>query len=404
MDWHLKAPWGLTELEQETFPNTQTVGGSSSFGGHRTSKVEFSVDLKLGQLGNSANELLNKWKEPEVSKISSPASGSSKRARAANNGNQPVSCLVDGCTSDLNNCRDYHRRHKVCELHSKTPQVTICGHKQRFCQQCSRFHSLEEFDEGKRSCRKRLDGHNRRRRKPQPEPLSRSGNFLSNYQVGSSSKLLQVQLTNEGIQLIPFSSSHVYPSTTMVSPAWAGVLNTAADARLQNQQQQLWLLDKEKHFLGSSPSTYSTNHLGGKQMSFLQGGSTLLNHHSSLEAPVCQPLLKTIALSESGGARSKMFGDRLTTQVHDSDCALSLLSSPQAQSSGLALNREVHPNSVSLVQPLGSSLHGNSLDPMNSVLMSSGSDSKVHCRGRFHMGSEESQVNETPQTFPFNWE
>lgn len=31
-----------------------------------------------------------------------------------------------------------------------------------------RFHSLEEFDEGKRSCRKRLDGHNRRRRKPQP--------------------------------------------------------------------------------------------------------------------------------------------------------------------------------------------------------------------------------------------
>lgn len=45
-----------------------------------------------------------------------------------------------------------------------------------------RFHSLEEFDEGKRSCRKRLDGHNRRRRKPQPEPLSRSGSFLSNYQ------------------------------------------------------------------------------------------------------------------------------------------------------------------------------------------------------------------------------
>ncbi|KAG6634917.1 hypothetical protein CIPAW_11G005400 [Carya illinoinensis] len=392
MDWHLKAPsWDFTELEQEAFPNTETVGGSSSFGYQSTNEGDFSVDLKLGQLGNSANEpVVNKWKEPGVSKMSSSPSGSSKRARATNNGsNHPVSCLVDGCTSDLSNCRDYHRRHKVCELHSKTPQVTICGQKQRFCQQCSRFHSLEEFDEGKRSCRKRLDGHNRRRRKPQPEPLSRSGNFLSNYQ---------------GTQLMPFSSSHVYPSTNMVSPAWAGVLNTAADARLHNQQQQLQLLDKEKLFLGSSPSTSSTNYMGGKQLSFLQGGSTILNNQSSLEAPECQPLLRTIALSESGGARSKMYGDRLTTRVHDSDCALSLLSSPQSQSSGLALGHMVHPNSVSLVQPLDSSLNGNNLEPMESVLISNGSDSNIHCQGMFHMASEESPANETPQTFPFHWE
>lgn len=32
-----------------------------------------------------------------------------------------------------------------------------------------RFHPLSEFDEGKRSCRRRLAGHNRRRRKTQPE-------------------------------------------------------------------------------------------------------------------------------------------------------------------------------------------------------------------------------------------
>lgn len=30
-----------------------------------------------------------------------------------------------------------------------------------------RFHILAEFDDGKRSCRKRLAGHNKRRRKPQ---------------------------------------------------------------------------------------------------------------------------------------------------------------------------------------------------------------------------------------------
>lgn len=32
-----------------------------------------------------------------------------------------------------------------------------------------RFHVLQEFDEGKRSCRRRLAGHNRRRRKTHPE-------------------------------------------------------------------------------------------------------------------------------------------------------------------------------------------------------------------------------------------
>ena len=34
-----------------------------------------------------------------------------------------------------------------------------------------RFHPLSEFDEGKRSCRRRLAGHNRRRRKTQPEDV-----------------------------------------------------------------------------------------------------------------------------------------------------------------------------------------------------------------------------------------
>jgi hypothetical protein len=36
-----------------------------------------------------------------------------------------------------------------------------------------RFHPLPEFDEGKRSCRRRLEGHNRRRRKTQPDSAAR---------------------------------------------------------------------------------------------------------------------------------------------------------------------------------------------------------------------------------------
>ncbi|KAJ0961988.1 hypothetical protein J5N97_029816 [Dioscorea zingiberensis] len=74
-------------------------------------------------------------------------------------------CQAQGCGADLTHAKHYHRRHKVCEYHSKASIVITAGLSQRFCQQCSRFHVLSEFDQGKRSCRKRLADHNRRRRK-----------------------------------------------------------------------------------------------------------------------------------------------------------------------------------------------------------------------------------------------
>ncbi|CDY50515.1 BnaC06g10070D [Brassica napus] len=78
-------------------------------------------------------------------------------------------CQVDRCTTDLKEDKQYHRRHKVCEVHAKASSVYLAGVKQRFCQQCSRFHELPEFDEAKRSCRRRLAGHNERRRKSSGE-------------------------------------------------------------------------------------------------------------------------------------------------------------------------------------------------------------------------------------------
>ncbi|KDP20990.1 hypothetical protein JCGZ_21461 [Jatropha curcas] len=77
----------------------------------------------------------------------------------------PVSCQADNCTADMTDAKRYHRRHKVCEFHAKAPLVVVAGIQQRFCQQCSRFHGLSEFDDNKRSCRRRLAGHNERRRK-----------------------------------------------------------------------------------------------------------------------------------------------------------------------------------------------------------------------------------------------
>ncbi|KAG8095170.1 hypothetical protein GUJ93_ZPchr0012g20741 [Zizania palustris] len=78
---------------------------------------------------------------------------------------QPPRCQAEGCKADLSGAKHYHRRHKVCEYHAKASVVAGGGKQQRFCQQCSRFHMLTEFDEAKRSCRKRLAEHNRRRRK-----------------------------------------------------------------------------------------------------------------------------------------------------------------------------------------------------------------------------------------------
>uniref|UniRef100_A0A804P3Y0 SBP-type domain-containing protein n=1 Tax=Zea mays TaxID=4577 RepID=A0A804P3Y0_MAIZE len=85
---------------------------------------------------------------------------------------QPPRCQAEGCKADLSAAKHYHRRHKVCEFHTKASAVAAAGKQQRFCQQCSRFHVLAEFDEAKRSCRKRLTEHNRRRRKP----ISAQGN------------------------------------------------------------------------------------------------------------------------------------------------------------------------------------------------------------------------------------
>ncbi|PNX96223.1 squamosa promoter-binding-like protein 13A-like [Trifolium pratense] len=378
MDWNLKASsWDLGGIEEATLPNIETTMEEQEEESNRFGK--FSVDLKLGQVENSVTDQSSSSPLPlckdaiVVSKMASPSSsGSSKRARAINNTTLSVSCLVDGCNSDLSNCRDYHRRHKVCELHSKTPEVTIGGLKQRFCQQCSRFHSLDQFDERKRSCRKRLDGHNRRRRKPQPEPITRpAGSFLSNYQ---------------GTQLLPFSSS-----TTMVNSAWSssGLITSCESGRLHihnNQQnQQLHVVDKQDHFLGSTATTYGE----GKQLQFLHNDNTNNNN---------TPFLRT---------SSKMFCDSLTTSsVHESPRALSLLSSSQTHTSHSMAQQ---PHSMSLMQPpLGLSLHGNnnnnnSFESMDRVLVPNGNESD-HCSSLYNIGSDGSQSNDAPQLYPYQWE
>lgn len=75
----------------------------------------------------------------ENSLLSSPEpSVSAKRAKVTNLHSPVPTCQVFGCNKDLSSSKDYHKRHKVCDVHSKTAVVIVNGIRQRFCQQCSR--------------------------------------------------------------------------------------------------------------------------------------------------------------------------------------------------------------------------------------------------------------------------
>ncbi|KAL3754352.1 hypothetical protein ACJRO7_001563 [Eucalyptus globulus] len=129
---------------------------------------------------------------------------SGKKTKLAGGSASRAVCQVEDCGADLSNAKDYHRRHKVCEMHSKATKALVGNIMQRFCQQCSRFHALQEFDEGKRSCRRRLAGHNKRRRKTNPEatPNANSVNDeqASSYLLISLLKILTSMHSNQSKQ------------------------------------------------------------------------------------------------------------------------------------------------------------------------------------------------------------
>lgn len=61
-----------------------------------------------------------------------------KRSKSSGQASPAPRCQVEGCNLDLSSAKDYHRKHRVCESHSKSPKVTVAGVERRFCQQCSR--------------------------------------------------------------------------------------------------------------------------------------------------------------------------------------------------------------------------------------------------------------------------
>ncbi|GJN41082.1 hypothetical protein PR202_gn00408 [Eleusine coracana subsp. coracana] len=440
MDWDLKMPvsWDLAELEHDAVPAISVAtapvataasgiaaaaAAAAAARGAPPTRAECSVDLKLGGLGEfGAADVMKEPKPPtkgpppttSAAATVVPSASPLKRPRSGPGGGggggpQCPSCAVDGCKADLSKCRDYHRRHKVCEAHSKTPVVVVAGREMRFCQQCSRFHLLAEFDEAKRSCRKRLDGHNRRRRKPQPDNMN-SGSFMTSQQG-----ILCVGTTR--------FSSFVAPRP---EPSWSGIIKSEDSSFYTHQ-----VLNGRPHFAGLTPTTYSKE---GRRFPFLQDGDQVsfgTGGAASTTLEVCQPLLKTAVAPPESSSSNKIFSPDGLTPVLDSDCALSLLSSP-ANSSSVDVSRMVQPTEhIPMAQPLVPSLQQFASSPgwfaCSQVSASSGGGGggftcpsmeseqlkprpgapaptghEMNYHGIFHVGGEGSSDGTSP-SHPFSW-
>ncbi|KAL1555612.1 squamosa promoter-binding protein 1-like [Salvia divinorum] len=127
-----------------------------------------------------------------------PEDDKRKRVAGAKKGGDVASmkiCQAEKCSADLAAAKAYHRRHKVCEHHAKAQVAVVAGIRQRFCQQCSRFHELSEFDDAKRSCRRRLAGHNERRRK---NPGDGEGSTSGRIKGGGGKEMVCGQVDDRG--------------------------------------------------------------------------------------------------------------------------------------------------------------------------------------------------------------
>ncbi|KAJ4981703.1 hypothetical protein NE237_032540 [Protea cynaroides] len=142
---------------------------SSRYEGKRSAKEkakkEVVVAVEEDPDEDDEEEETMDYEDEKKKRPAATISSAKKGSTGGGGGVLPPSCQAEKCNSDLTDAKKYHRRHKVCEHHSKASVVLVAGLRQRFCQQCSRFHELSEFDEAKRSCRRRLAGHNERRRK-----------------------------------------------------------------------------------------------------------------------------------------------------------------------------------------------------------------------------------------------
>lgn len=206
-DFRNKEDLGRAEQDELSSPLESSVGSGESL-----------IGLKLGKrIYFENNSIGGSTKTASLPGVPCSSVTSTVKKIKSLNSNETSCCQVEGCSLDLSSAKEYYRKQKVCANHSKCPKVVVGGVERRFCQKCSRFHSLSEFDEKKRSCRRQLSSHNVRRRKPQRDSIGLPSPFSDSSSKFTTTKrcLLQFGKTegfDEQLQLTGFKESIFAPN------------------------------------------------------------------------------------------------------------------------------------------------------------------------------------------------
>ncbi|KAI3443480.1 hypothetical protein Pfo_000145 [Paulownia fortunei] len=261
----------------------QNISGTISPSGASACSGEPIIGLGLGRQKEYGDSFPPSSTKISMSSIPIP-SMPTKRSRASYQNMQNPCCQVEGCNIDLKSAKDYHRRHRICESHSKSPKVIVAGMERRFCQQCSRFHHLSEFDDKKRSCRRRLSDHNARRRRVQPESIQLSS-------AGLSSALYDQRPQNVLLNGLPISSTWGNGTTSMlrhalIRPSKAGGL-----------EGTLCFSSDEVH------NSISNLHMDSERLSSIQSSNPRVLDHClhvpTTNSPIASDLLSAHSLLSS---------------------------------------------------------------------------------------------------------
>ena len=212
--------------------------------------------------------------------------------------------------------KQYNIRYRLCDEHLRAERVLVQGHPQRFCQargpvecmreargkfykltalnafrvrfpslqKCSRFHALELFEGGKRTCIKMLELQNSRRRapdaKPKAEHLATSAQATSwalPEGMGPEAGCLRVLLHPHRAQEAP---PHLCSTPAAAAAAAPDLLFAAAQRTPRPGEMQ--------SLLAIQLARSST---GGESASALHPSQVLLQHLHHRLAPAPQPLL-----------------------------------------------------------------------------------------------------------------
>lgn len=151
-EWDLnewKWDGNLFIAERRSFSNAEVVLPTDAVGkdGKAVDKRRKLSVLKDDEFGEGDASLTLKLggevKRNEEREDGSCEDKNGKRVKSQSSLLKHPICQVDDCNVNLNDVRDYHRRHKVCETHAKSTSVLLGGVLQRFCQQCSRSFSYQ---------------------------------------------------------------------------------------------------------------------------------------------------------------------------------------------------------------------------------------------------------------------